>query len=456
MSQQSINSLPPTPTKQTSPLTLKRASSAPATSERIVSECVAAPNSGVWTDSPIALVTSDNNGEGPAPIHVRNSTNIHFQDSHQFRMNTPLSSSHTTMPFVVVVSHPSPLTSLHSPLTPYITAASTLTEASDTQDTVGGNATPSSHRKSPTKTPRSGKIGRPKAEEAEGPLPQNEWEALKAFKKAEILALSPHKDGSPHEVFECEYQIIGGCRTLQFDLNDSRTCVSDYFGRNKAATAKIKRPIRWCRKHYQRASFQKDTWQMNKLVLILEQLDRIEEDDAGTTYTIGIKRSELQRLSDYNNAGKKHAVSLHDLCPGEAPFSILQHIFDNYKGTNRTIEECKSLIKWVRGEREAGRIGNIPQFEMVPEWPIEENDERMLDAAADEDDDDDDDGEEEYGDDEDDGADSPPSPTPTPKRRRISHTPASRTPMRKSLTRTSTPTSSRVSHVSKAGAVKKP
>jgi hypothetical protein len=312
----------------------------------------------------------------------------------------------------------------------------TTADASDVEEVKAENATPSP-KKSATKTPRSGKIGRPKAEEVEGPMAEDEWESLKATKKEEVLALPVQKHGNPHEVFDCEYQIAGGCRTGQFDLNDSRTCVSDYFGRNKAATAKIKRPIRWCRKHYQRASFQKDTWQLNKMVLILEQLDRIEEDDAGTTYTIGIKRSELQRLSDYNNSGKKNPVDLQDLQPGEAPYPILQHIFDNYKGNNRTIDECKSLVNWVRGEREAGRVQHIPQFEMVPEWPTEDEDEEMLDANHSEDE-----------------KDS--SPSPSRKGRGFPRTPINRNPKRKSSTKTATPTKGRVSRISDTGSIKKP
>lgn len=312
-----------------------------------------------------------------------------------------------------------------------------MSEASDTAETEEENVTPSSRRKAQVKTPRSGKVGRPKAEEAEGPLPQDQWETKKAKGKASILGQGMQANGNPHEVFDCEYQIAGGCRTEQFDLNDSRTCVSDYFGRNKAATARIKRPIRWCRKHYQRASFQRDTWQLNKVALILEQLDRIEEDDAGTTYTIGIKRSELQRLSDYNNAGKKNPVALKDLGHGEAPVSILQHIFDNYKGSNRTLQDCKSLINWVRAERDSGRIKNIPQFEMVPEWPVEDEDEQMTDA-----------------DDADDDQDN--SPTPSPKALRTPRTPSDRTPKRTSSTKTATPTKGRVSRISKSGAIQKP
>lgn len=45
--------------------------------------------------------------------------------------------------------------------------------------------------------------------------------------------------------FVCEFPEENGCQTGQYLMKDSRLCVSDYFGRNKARTTNIANQIRW-------------------------------------------------------------------------------------------------------------------------------------------------------------------------------------------------------------------
>jgi hypothetical protein len=168
------------------------------------------------------------------------------------------------------------------------------------------------------------------------------------------------------KVFECEQD---DCFTMQFLIGDSRLCISDAFGRNKTNTRAIQRPMRWCRKHYQRASH-KLTWPLVKTSLILDQLERIEEDDPGTTYDIALSKSEVQRLSKYNNDTARGRMVL---TPGsttknkeKATIPVLQHIYTNFCGTDKTKSECEDLIHWCRFEMTAGRMTHVPGFEMVP------------------------------------------------------------------------------------------
>jgi hypothetical protein len=191
-------------------------------------------------------------------------------------------------------------------------------------------------------------------------MTEEEFNELLEKRKAEVTA-----EGG--DTFTCEHLGTNGgrCRTMQVDALASRLCVSDYFGRNKSATRLIKRPITWCRKHYQRFSYQAKSWQGTKLFLIQEQLERIECDDPSTTYNISLKKSELKRLSEANN-GDKIAVAARPLKKDESPIDSLQYIYDNILGNNKTKEECEEFVRWCSQERAKGTFDIIPRVEMVP------------------------------------------------------------------------------------------
>jgi hypothetical protein len=230
--------------------------------------------------------------------------------------------------------------------------------------------------------------GRKRADDANDLTPEEFQKRLDKMKN-EVIA-------NGGKVFTCEH--FGGsavCHTLQVNTVDQRLCVSDFFGRNKSKTRGIKRPITWCRKHYQRFSYQAKSWQATKLFLISQQLERIEEDDPGTTYNISLKKSEEKRLSEANNnrAGNNTTTIIKKAKKDEAPIPTLQHIYDSFLGKNKTKEDCEELVTWCGEELKKGTFENIPRVEMVPQFKdqVEEVDEEDADdegeASEDEDED---------------------------------------------------------------------
>jgi hypothetical protein len=191
-------------------------------------------------------------------------------------------------------------------------------------------------------------------------ITEEEFNEILEKLKAEVVA----KGGN---TFTCEHLGTNGsrCRTMQVDALDSRLCVSDFFGRNKSSTRLIKSPLTWCRKHYQRFSYQAKSWQGTKLFLIQEQLERIDCDDPGTTYNIKLKKSELKRLSEANN-GDRVAVAGRPLKKDEAPIDSLQYIYDNILGDDKTKQDCEGFLRWCSQERAKGTFDIIPRVEMVP------------------------------------------------------------------------------------------
>jgi hypothetical protein len=220
--------------------------------------------------------------------------------------------------------------------------------------------------------------GRKRIDDANDMSPE-EFQSVLNKMKAEVIA----KGG---KVFTCEH--FGGsgvCHTLQVNTVDQRLCVSDYFGRNKSKTRGIKRPITWCRKHYQRFSYQAKSWQATKLFLINQQLDRIEEDDPGTIYNISLKKSEEKRLSEANNnkAGG-NTTNTKNAKKDEAPIAALQYIYDNFLGNNKAKEVCKEFVTWCGEELKKGTFENIPRVEMVPQFMDQVEDQQELESSEDE------------------------------------------------------------------------
>lgn len=98
-------------------------------------------------------------------------------------------------------------------------------------------------------------------------------------------------------------------------------------------------------------------------------LNRIEDQENGTVYDVALKKSEQERLStwnNYNGHGTAPRPNGHKFPIGQSPIAILQYIFDNYVGKNRTKAQCEALVSWCQQELFAGTILQVPTFEMVP------------------------------------------------------------------------------------------
>ncbi|KAF1956932.1 hypothetical protein CC80DRAFT_388491, partial [Byssothecium circinans] len=183
----------------------------------------------------------------------------------------------------------------------------------------------------------------------------------------------PNDHGIQREYYCCnDPQEI--CRTGQYTLALSRKVISDHFGRNKACTRQIKSWPLMCRKHYQRATYNNKVWQLRKLELIVEQFDAIESQIPGTKYTVGLKKSEDERLNTFSRKlamGKTEAEAESAVAPGasksfEAPIKLLREL-EKGLGKNKTIEEVKETVDTIEHMVHLDDTAKVPSIEFLPQ-----------------------------------------------------------------------------------------
>jgi hypothetical protein len=172
------------------------------------------------------------------------------------------------------------------------------------------------------------------------------------------------------------------CTTGQRTIGECRKAVSDHFGRNKAETQAIQNWKWICRKHYQRGAYQVEQWQERKLHMIMDQLELIEAQKPGVTYTVGFASGEKERLSDYYTISAQNpdkAKSLLTVRPKDskqAPIWVLKELDNairskgNSGNQQKTMEDCIGYLMMIGQWREEGKIIRIPQIEFVPEGLI--------------------------------------------------------------------------------------
>ncbi|KAF2849863.1 hypothetical protein T440DRAFT_397992 [Plenodomus tracheiphilus IPT5] len=176
--------------------------------------------------------------------------------------------------------------------------------------------------------------------------------------------------------FICMNDPCGRCMTGQYTKDLSRKVISDHFGRNKACTRDI---IDWplfCRKHYQRATYNKPRWQVRKLELILRQFDLIEEQFPGTTYDIAFKKSEEGRLNKYSRlvASEKTTQEAEQLVLPvagkhfEAPIDVLREL-DRLMANDKTYAEVRGVVNVISQMLESGDTEQVPSVEFLPKVP---------------------------------------------------------------------------------------
>lgn len=176
--------------------------------------------------------------------------------------------------------------------------------------------------------------------------------------------------------FRCINDEHEECRTGQVTLDLSRKVISDHFGRNKACTRLIKDWPLFCRKHYQRATYNQKLWQARKITLILRQFNIIDQQFPGTKYTVALKKSEENRLNTFSRkiaSGLDPEEATAFVAPEkgkhfEAPVEVLREIEQlNYLGQNKTkaeVEECiNSIYDMLHGEE----TDQVPSIEFLPQ-----------------------------------------------------------------------------------------
>lgn len=176
--------------------------------------------------------------------------------------------------------------------------------------------------------------------------------------------------------FICKNDDQNRCRTGQVTKDLSRKVISDHFGRNKACTRDITEWPLLCRKHYQRATYNKKMWQIRKLDLIYRQFDVIEAEFPGTTYDIQFKRSEEARLNEYSRkvaSGMPEDRAKQAVLPVagkhfEAPIDILRELYLE-TGKGKTITEVKTITEIILKMLQDDSTEQVPSIEFLPVLP---------------------------------------------------------------------------------------
>jgi hypothetical protein len=183
-------------------------------------------------------------------------------------------------------------------------------------------------------------------------------------------------DDSIVREFTCMNDEFSKCRTGQYTLKLSRKVISDHFGRNKACTRLVSDWPLFCRKHYQRATYNKELWQLRKVKLILRQFDIIEREFPGTTYDIMLKRAEEDRLNEFSRKvasgmGVSDAADAVAPLPGknfEAPIDVLREL-DQYLGKGKTIRQAKDSMDVINQMLQEKDTEQVPSIEFLPQLP---------------------------------------------------------------------------------------
>jgi hypothetical protein len=174
--------------------------------------------------------------------------------------------------------------------------------------------------------------------------------------------------------FVCMNDEYSKCRTGQYTLALSRKVISDHFGRNKACTRDLNDWPLFCRKHYQRATYNKELWQVRKVKLILRQFDVIEAEFPGTTYDITLKKSEEDRINEFSRKIAQ-GMSAEDAAAAvapvpskafEAPIDVLREL-DQYIGKGKTLSEVKDTMDVISQMLQEKETEAVPSIEFLPQ-----------------------------------------------------------------------------------------
>lgn len=183
-------------------------------------------------------------------------------------------------------------------------------------------------------------------------------------------------DDSIKREFTCMHDEFSKCRTGQYTLILSRKVISDHFGRNKACTRSVSDWPLFCRKHYQRATYNKDLWQLRKVKLILRQFDIIEREYPGTTYDVTLKRAEEDRLNEFSRkiaSGMSASEAADAVAPApgktfEAPIDVLREL-DQYLGKGKTMRQVKDTMDVIYQMLQEKDTEQVPSIEFLPQLP---------------------------------------------------------------------------------------
>ncbi|KAF2690105.1 hypothetical protein K458DRAFT_328271 [Lentithecium fluviatile CBS 122367] len=174
--------------------------------------------------------------------------------------------------------------------------------------------------------------------------------------------------------FICKNDEFAECKTGQYTMDLSRKVISDHFGRNKACTRIIKNWPLFCRKHYQRATYNQEKWQLRKVALIIRQFYIIEEQFPGTMYTVALKKSEENRLNTFSRkvaSGMEPEEASKYVEPREnkhfeAPIDVLRELSMDL-GSNKNVTEVDQIVNNIHDMLVNHETKQVPSIEFLPQ-----------------------------------------------------------------------------------------
>jgi hypothetical protein len=215
-----------------------------------------------------------------------------------------------------------------------------------------------------------------KSESSPTDTPMRDLTAAADDDDAEMEAIEEDDDNDDdiEREFTCVNDEYTRCRTGQYTKDLSRKVISDHFGRNKACTRDITDWPLFCRKHYQRATYNKALWQIRKLNLILRQFNIINRQFPGTTYDIVLKKSEESRLNEYSRkiaAGLAAADAAAAVAPRpakhfEAPIDVLREL-DQYLGRSKSVKDARDAVDVILQMLHEKETEQVPAIEFLPQ-----------------------------------------------------------------------------------------
>lgn len=178
--------------------------------------------------------------------------------------------------------------------------------------------------------------------------------------------------------------------TPNFGRTMATFCVKDIFGRNKAVTKAIKRPVVYCRKHAKKRSLNCQNWDIERCSLARLQMKLIEEHNDNPLYDIEMFPGEVHRLKEYvglvskgmSAADAEKAVSKLagsdlprkaktgrvrelDKNDQEVPVSVLREL-RRYLGSVKSRQECEEVLDRIEEMLKADETKIWPGIMFVP------------------------------------------------------------------------------------------
>lgn len=165
-------------------------------------------------------------------------------------------------------------------------------------------------------------------------------------------------------------------RLCNTDSNDYRKVVSHLFGRNKKCTTQIPEEcwIEYCRKHYQRTKYrttkdERKNWVGVQLDILCRQLTRLERWGEVRSWEIAIRKKErdvLKREDDRMVQIRSSGGAVNQTTSNQV-HKCKERRFLGHCGPNKTYDDIRTLINFVKREVQRGIFEDMPGLELLPD-----------------------------------------------------------------------------------------